>query len=322
MTRVCCALLLAVGLSLPAPQPAFASQRASRVVFVRIALRHGWPRRLWTMDSDGSHLHRIPDPFPHGAEEDPAWSPDGTQIAFTHALKDHRGSAVFTMGTNGLHAERLTPNWLDATGPTWSPDGHEVAFSAKPSGSNAYEQLWVIDRDGTDLRGLTRTRYDHLDPSWSPDGTELAYERSRSALFTRFFTVGNIYVKDLRVGDGSTVTHFKRREASMPDWSPDGSQIAFLVGSEAYVVNQVWVARPDGSDATMIRETRIGSHDHAVVWSPGGGELLVAEEAYGIRGHNLWDRFLVMDPNGRHTREILGADNSFFLQPDWTTASK
>ena len=102
-----------------------------------------------------------------------AWSPDGTQVAFT------TGRALWVMDANGLHHRKLheAPN-RRTEGPVWSPNGTTIAWT---QGDGDLE-VFLIDADGSGLRNLTHNDHIHdSEPTWSPDGRALAFLRDREA---------------------------------------------------------------------------------------------------------------------------------------------
>jgi Tol biopolymer transport system component len=98
------------------------------------------------------------------AEEEraPAWSPDGTRLAFMC----RRGGTDFeicVMNADGTGQVQLTDNAvLDGT-PTWSPDGQQILFHRPTGGRN---QLWVMNADGTGQVQLTNTPGQNLLANW------------------------------------------------------------------------------------------------------------------------------------------------------------
>ena len=90
----------------------------------------------------------------------PAWSPDGTKLAFRRAK-----GQIWVMNAEGDEQQQLTDTDQDAQ-PTWSPDGTFIAFRSDRSGN---EDIWVMDADGKQPYDLTNTpNADEERPVWSP----------------------------------------------------------------------------------------------------------------------------------------------------------
>src|SRR5213076_1836382 len=105
--------------------------------------------------------------------EQPAWSPDGKEIAFV--TTDH---SLWVSGADGRQKRRL----LQAAGnylfhPAWSPDGEWIAFS---SGRDGDPEIYKIRPDGDDLTRLTRSAGIDCRPKWSPDGRWLVFTSNRT----------------------------------------------------------------------------------------------------------------------------------------------
>jgi len=119
---------------------------------------------------DGTRLTDDP-----GKDFMPAWSPDGSTIAF---VSDREGEQyIYLMDADGSNQRRLTDNEFPELSPAWSPDGSRIAFF---SGTNDATNIFVVAADGSGTMQITNeaTGYNE-DPTWSPDGTMIAFWSDR-----------------------------------------------------------------------------------------------------------------------------------------------
>jgi Tol biopolymer transport system component len=118
----------------------------------------------------------------------PAWSPDGSQIAFTRATftsSIEPRVAIYTIDPTGT-GERLLIE--DAAEPAWSPDGSSIAFTSTRDrfGETCFHEcgpsgeIYVVGADGTDPQRLTKSQAHDHSPSWAPDGQRIAFSSDRS----------------------------------------------------------------------------------------------------------------------------------------------
>jgi TolB protein len=130
----------------------------------------GQPASLFVVRPDGTGLARVT--RSPGYDGDPAWSPDGTRIAF---VSDRSGASdVWVVDADGAHVTPLTTAG-GADRPAWSPDGAHLAFGREEaSGRSA---LYVMNAGGGDLRRLLPG--DGREPAWSPDGSWIAFVSDR-----------------------------------------------------------------------------------------------------------------------------------------------
>jgi Tol biopolymer transport system component len=149
----------------------------------------------------------------------PAWSPDGTQIAFTR--QDWPDSAVMVVPADGGEPRPV----LDLPGhpyinPTRSPDGERLAVVAVgPTLSPlAAGTIWTVAADGSDLRELATIGGAHT-LGWHPDGVTLLVSTLAS-------DGGSVRSVDVATGD---VT-IPAEHASMATWAPDGKGVYYLDG--------------------------------------------------------------------------------------------
>jgi Tol biopolymer transport system component len=117
------------------------------------------------------------------SEIDPAWSPDGTKIAFAGVRNS--GSEIVTMDPTGQNEEILTGDSFegDDRAPEWSPDSTKVVFMKQSQVGGCCEpwEIWAVNRDGSGDTNLTNHPSDDMGPAWSPDGTEITFTSNRDA---------------------------------------------------------------------------------------------------------------------------------------------
>jgi Tol biopolymer transport system component len=148
----------------------------------------------------------------------PAFSPDGTQIAFRSSRED---GGLFVMGATGESARRLTTfGW----NPAWSPDGKKLVFASEPISLDPFDRptksaLWTVEVATGELVRLAGG--DAVQPSWSPSGHRIAYWGLMEGGGQR-----DLYTIPAAGGEAEAVTRDEAVDWS-PVWSPDGKHLYF-----------------------------------------------------------------------------------------------
>ena len=182
----------------------------------------GWDgEELYVMAADGSNVRRLTRRL--GFDSSPAWSPDGTKIAFMRsAVGEQEGrSDIYVIQPDGTNLQRLTRD-ARAGRPSWSPDGERIAFmSARSNRKQAYDgaeyEIFVMDADGTNIQRLTHRPYADGHPDWSPDGTKIVFTVYGDQEGTGNSDEHGIYVMD---ADGTNVRRLTAlgRPQGHPNW--------------------------------------------------------------------------------------------------------
>lgn len=113
-----------------------------------------------------------------GLQNNAAWSPDGSRIAYVHS-HGYKNSEIYILNADGNGRIQITNNQARDLLPAWSPDGKKIAFTSDRSGD--YE-IWVMNADGSEPKQLTDSPGLESRPAWSPDGTKIAFTSNRSGI--------------------------------------------------------------------------------------------------------------------------------------------
>ncbi len=161
---------------------------------------------IFVMNADGSGVEQVTSDALSMSAESPAWSPDGSSIAFTKWDEGSTGIYVLRLSSGEV---RLVSEDRTAWSPSWSPDGRWIAHIGR--GGN----LWVMAVDGGQIRQLTfGDEFWDEDPTWSPDGARIVFVREGRTPEDR-----DLYVISAEGGAEEPITDHPFADAD-PCWAP------------------------------------------------------------------------------------------------------
>jgi Tol biopolymer transport system component len=194
-----------------------------------------------------------------GLAQDPAWSPEGTRVAFSLggeiAVANADGTGLHTV-TSGVPAGHSRFN------PVWSPDGAQIAYleSNGNTGPDS-KDVWLVPSAGGTPTRLTTDGGAKVGLAWQPHGSLLSFTQGASVDWA-------LWTLDTGTGTVRKVAAVQPYTDESRAWSPDGARLAFVDA-----VNRLAVADADGS---QLRELTIDNAGPPA-WSPDGRSLVVAE---------------------------------------------
>lgn len=212
---------------------------------------------LKVIDADGENPITVFGPV-KGSIFTPAWSPDARQLAFA-VQRPKAYPLIYIQNANGGSARLVTPYPGSNLNPSFSPDGSSLIFSSSFEGN---ADIYRINLTSGSLQKLVGTPYNDVQPSYAPDGNSFLYVSDPSGE-----NRPQIYRYNFATGKSSLVS--RSGYATSPQYNKDGSQIAFLSGRSAAIMNSA------GAIVTNIGKTGI---DEAPSFSPNGNRVVYASK--------------------------------------------
>jgi len=264
---------------------------------------------VWMVSWDGAQQIQVTS-TPEG-EASPKWSPDNKYLSFVSSRQGTKDGQVWLLNRAGGEAVKITDIKGGVSDHVWSPDSKRLVLVVKdpdPADKDADEKAdekktpkpivvdryrFKADRDGF-LRGershlylfdleakkaeiLTPGRFEESAPAWAPDGSRIAFIRVHGEGDVDRMPNGDVFVIDAKPGaQPRRLTSTTAEESGRLSWSPDGRQIAYLLGDEvkysAYDQHKLAVISASGGQARILTES-LDRPVGAGSWSADGSAL-------------------------------------------------
>lgn len=215
---------------------------------------------------------------------------------------------IYVMDDDGTNIQRLTHHPDKDTVPRWSADGKQIAFQREkrwqPGQKGQEIDVFVMNRDGSQLQQITDHPGMDTRPVWSPDGRHIAFG---SGWDIHKIDIATKEVKQL-------ARNLKKRTISLQDWSPDGKSIAYTV-SVPPEGRAIYLTDANGSTHREFLPGK-GTLRYTVRWSPDGKKILYCEAAY--QGNDLIsNKIVIRDKGGLLKKEIDMTGKKFMHSVCW-----
>ncbi|MCG6956001.1 MAG: S9 family peptidase [Gemmatimonadetes bacterium] len=276
--------------------------------------------QVWVAKADGSSNRQ----YTYGEEgaSSPAFSPDGTRLAFLARRGDGAKTQVWVLPLSGGEAWSTTGAPEGVGSFAWSPDGQRIAYTSQDTATTDekrrkeekrdeffvdslyhYSHLYVVTVGESEDHHPTRLTSGHFqvrDFDWSPDGRSIVFSHQPDPRINTGQMQADISVVPSTGGDVRALVTRPGVDGS-PRFSPDGRTVAFTSNGgrpEPVHLDDVWVVPAAGGAAKKLAETP----DRAagmIGWSPDGSAIWVAETVHTQGG------IIVVPADGSPTKTMV-----------------
>ena len=252
-------------------------------------------KEIVVFDVDGANLRPV---TRNGSINlQPAWSHDGSKLAFTSYRRGNPDLYVADL-IRGKTRPVSTRTGINSGG-AFHPNDRLLALTLSNRGDS---DIYTVGSDGSSSTRLTRSPGIDVSPTWSPDGSQIAFASERSGGI-------QIYTMDANGGSAKRLT-FDGTHNTDPSWSPKGDRIAYVSRDTKY---DVFTIRTDGSGRVRITEDMGNNEDPT--WSPDGRYLAFSSTRTGAS--HIW----ISTADSIHQMQITqgrgGYSNPAWSPPSW-----
>jgi uncharacterized repeat protein (TIGR01451 family) len=318
--------LVVVLLAMAGPAEAAFPGSNGRIVFDQF---DGDDAEIYTANPDGSGVIQVTD---NSVDDyDPAWSADGKKLAFEGDMStalDPDNFEIFTIDIDAAGGPagspfRVTNNSDNDAQPAFSPDGRQISYTKLSCSADIYR---TPAGGGTETRIPTPQDSWAFQPAWSPDGSRIAYAgvdlssgagcpegddpKEISEVAAGFFEF-DIYSINLQTDAIRQVTTNGALDQN-PNWSPDGTRIAYESVPDSSDNAEVFTVPSAGGTPTQVTDSAGNVDNGNPAYSPDGAQIVY--ESCACDGAGALFRINSRAVKGVGTRIPNTAEA---LAPDW-----
>jgi TolB protein len=292
--------------------PSAGATSPGRDGLIAFAIQDSTGIQIATVHADGSHFQKITSG--DMISLDPAWSPDGKHLVFTHDTSN--GTRLFRTDAQGRNPTLLfkdAAGWRDRTA-SYSPDGRRIVFARCGPGDGSCG-ISVMNADGSRPRVLvpadTGLEFGSFDPTFTPDGESVVFQGARRNTQSALFQIPV-------AGGAERQLTPTGLEASEANFSPDGRTMLF--SSYCCTVHaQIYAMAAGGGHVRRLTNAAFRFDDFGPAWAPDGRSVIFAS----TRGHRdlCCGQIYTMHPDGSGIRVLVPENAGFLFGPAWQPLS-
>lgn len=183
-----------------------------------------------------------------GNNYDPSYSHDGQAIVFKSTRDDDLGD-IFVMNPDGTGQVNLTPsqNTTEEWSPRFSNDGKRILFVMRSNSNHLTDEIYAMQRDGSQLTQLTNNAFPDWYPAISPKNDSMVYISKETS-----DSDDDLYLMRSGEADRTRLTNLPGNDAD-PAWDQDGKRIIFINDNDGNY--DLYLMNADGSDEHRLDTT-------------------------------------------------------------------
>ena len=253
---------------------------------------------IYTINPDGSGKSKVTNTHVSGDPID--YSPDGKKFTYMsyEGFNDgkqtgpQKDAEIYTINVDGSGKTNVTNNNSYDVASSYSPEGKRIAYTHWDGHD---DEIYTTNTDGTGEFRVTDNRTNEFDPYYSPDGKKIVFSGEKRRLFfpgtytVEIYTIGVHGKNRVRLTNNSTYDYF-------PEYSPDGSRIAFSATGKKH--SGIYTIGARGGGKTKVAE---GGDDPS--YSPDGTKIVY------YTGNDLHGKIYTINVDGGGKSKVTEGSN-------------